>query len=208
MGAVVVDGCSTQISAVLASKSASSSAVEKCAVVPHDDIARLFPFKRVHVLGLSRMLVEHVTQLHRLLVRQSLDMMQMSADVEVRATTSFVDLYQAVTSHGELVRLYILEELGGAELAGLGECVATDVVIANELFLQSVGQLEEGSASIGELCVASCTLGRKLDGAEERETGSTEVVAGISVEKTVALVRLSQPFALKAVDWCVHTRLE
>jgi hypothetical protein len=59
----------------------------------------------------------------------------------------------------------------------LGEGVAADVVVGDELLLERGGEVEESGAGVGELGVAACALWWKLDGAEEGEAGAAEVVA-------------------------------
>lgn len=100
-----------------------------------------------------------------------------------------MDLGQAVAGHGELTGLHVLEVLRGTELAGLGEGVAANVVVADKLLLQGIGKLDEGGAGVGKLGVAAGALGGKLDGAEEGEASTTVVVAGIGMEELVALQR-------------------
>ena len=116
-------------------------------------------------------------------------MVQMGADVKVRAAAALVDLDKTMASHGKLAGVHILEVLGGTELAGLGEGVAADVAVLDELLLQGVGQVNKGGASVGKLGMTTGTLWGKFDSAKEREARPTEVVAGISMEKLVALAR-------------------
>ena len=133
------------------------------------------------------MLVQRVTQFSGLVVGEALNMVEMGAGVEVDTAAPLMDLCEVVVSHGEFAGVQILKVLWGAELAGLGEGVAADVVVPDELLLQGVREVNEGGAAVGELGVAAGTLRRQLDGAEEGETGSSKVVAGIGMEELVAL---------------------
>jgi len=118
-------------------------------------------------------------------------MVEMGADVEVRAAASLVDLGNVVASHGEFAGIQVLEVLGGTKFAGVSEGVATDVIVLDKLLLQFIRQLDEGGAGVGKLGVTAGTLGGKLDGAEEGEAGSTEVIARIGMPKLVALEKVS-----------------
>lgn len=82
--------------------------------------------------------------------------------------------------------------------------MAADVVIGDELPLEVLGQVVECGAGVGKLGVATRALGRKLNGSEEREACSTEVVAGIGVEESVALVCI---LAAAGYDFIEHVCL-
>lgn len=176
-----------QVTAVLAGEGAARGAVEGGAVIPHDHVAGLLPVEGVDVLGLLHMLVERVAQLRGLVVGETLDMMEVGADVEVHATASLVDLCKAVARHGELAGVQVLKVLGGAHLARVSEGVAADIVVLDKLLLQGIGKLDKGGAGVGKLGVTAGALRRELDGAKEREASATEVVAGVGMEELVAL---------------------
>jgi len=114
---------------------------------------------------------------------------QMGADVEIRATAALVDLDKAMASKRKLGGIHALEEFGGAELTGLCQGVASDVVILDKFCLQGLGEVDEGGAGVCKFGMTTGALGWELNGAEEGEAGSPEVVAGIGVEELVALWR-------------------
>lgn len=114
-------------------------------------------------------------------------MMKMGTDVEVHATASLVDLSKAMAGCGELAGIQVLEVLGGAKLTRLSKGMAADVVILDKLLLQGIGQLDKGGAGVRKLGMTASALRGKLDSAEEREAGSTEVIARVGMEELVTL---------------------
>lgn len=116
-------------------------------------------------------------------------MVEMGASVQVYAAAPFVDLREAVAGHGELAGVQILEVLRRTKLARLGKGVAADVVILDEVLFQGVGEVDERGAAVGKFGVAAGALGGQLNGSQEREAGAAEVVAGIGMEKLIALGR-------------------
>ena len=131
-------------------------------IVPKHKIAHVTPLDLYNILRLRCMLVEGIDQLPRILLFHSVQMVDVSCNIQIHPVRCFVDLDKTVTPKCVICGLYAGEEVRRCQLSGMPHGVVCDVVALYELLLQLLRQVVECCPCICEGSVTAHAGRRQL----------------------------------------------